>query len=291
LAHGRERGLAWDLDAALRFINFCRHVLRLDKGQFEGKPFILEPAQAFILGSIYGWKKANGFRRFRRVYVEMGKGNGKSPMAAAIGMYALVADGEAQAEVYAGASMKSQAMVIFRSATMMYLQSPILIKKLKPSGVEPIWNLAHIPSGSFFKPISTDEAHSGPTPSCALLDEIHEHRDGNMIEKMERGFKSRRQPILFMITNAGVDRNSACRVEHDHAVCVAAGTKTPDEDATYVGEAIDDRTFSFVCALDKNDDPLEDESCWVKANPLIESPYRARNCGKPSSRPRRFQAS
>lgn len=266
---GHERGLRWDLRAAMRAINFFPDVLRLAQ-KFEGEPFALQPVQQFIIGSLFGWKGgADGARRFRRVYIEMGKGNGKSPLAAGIGMYALLADGEPQAEVYAGASMKSQAMVIFRSAVQMWRQSPALAKRLTPSGGNPVWNLADLRTGSFFRPISTDEAHSGPMPSCALLDEIHEHRDGHMIEMMERGFKSRRQPLLIMITNSGTDRESACWQEHQHAVRVAAGTMVPDDDATFVGEAIDDTSFSFVCAVDKDDDPLEDETCWPKANPLL----------------------
>jgi len=90
-----------------------------------------------------------------------------------------------------------------------------------------------------------------------------------MIEQMERGFKSRRQPLLVMITNSGSDRGSVCWAEHQHAIRVAAGTREIDAAATFVGEPIDDTTFSFVCGLDADDDPLEDPSCWVKANPLL----------------------
>jgi hypothetical protein len=90
-----------------------------------------------------------------------------------------------------------------------------------------------------------------------------------MIEMLERGFKWRRQPLLVMSTNSGSDRQSVCWQEHQHAVRVAAGTREPDTAFTYVGEAIDDEAFAFVCALDPHDDPLEDPSCWVKANPLL----------------------
>jgi phage terminase large subunit-like protein len=86
---------------------------------------------------------------------------------------------------------------------------------------------------------------------------------------LERGFKWRRQPLLVMITNSGSDRNSVCWEEHQHAVRVAAGARTPDDDYTFIGEPIDDETFSLVCGLDKDDDPLEDPSCWAKSNPLL----------------------
>ena len=236
----------------------------------RAEPFLLQPSQQFIVGSLFGWKKAStGFRRFRRAYIEQAKGSGKTPMAGAIGLYCLVADGEPGAEVYAAASMKSQAAYIFRAAAAMWRQSPALTRRLTPSGANPVWNLADLKTGSFFRYISTEEGHSGPLPSCALCDELHEHRDGRMIEMLERGFKSRRQPILFMITNAGSDRNSVCWEEHLHAVRVAAGSREAERDATFVGEIIDDAAFSFVCSLDEGDDPLNDPACWIKANPLL----------------------
>ena len=271
LEHGPQRGLQWDLDAASRAINFFPDVLRLAGGQFEGIPFELHPSQKFIIGSVFGWKRADGTRRFRRAYVEQGKGAGKTPLAAGIGHYCLMADGEPRAEVYAAAANKDQAMVLFRDAVAMREQSSALAARLTPSGANPVWNLADLSTGSFFRPISSEvrKAGSGPRPSCVLCDEVHEHPDGLMIEMLERGFKSRRQPLLLMTTNSGFDRNSVCWEEHQHAVRVAAGTKTPDGDFTFVGEPIDDTTFAFVCGLDKDDDPLTDPSCWIKANPLL----------------------
>ena len=251
------RGLVWDDTAAQHALGFFPEVLKLAGGQFEGEPFALHPSQAFIVGSLFGWKRSDGRRRFRRAYIEQGKGNGKSPLAAGIGMYCLTSDKESRAEVYAAASMKSQAMVMFRDAVAMWQQSEALRSVLTPSGGNPIWNLAYLANGSFFRPISIDEGHSGPRPSCALCDEVHEHANGRMIEMLERGFKFRRQPLLIMITNSGTDRNSVCWEEHQHAVKVVSG------------EAEDDETFSFVCSLDTDDDPLNDPTCWAKANPLL----------------------
>ena len=253
----------------MRAIKFFPVVLCLNGGQFEGRPFDLHPSQAFRIGSLFGWKKADGTRRFRRFYDEEGKGNGKSPLLAGIGLYCLLSDGEAQAEVYAAGSKKDQAMVLFRDAVAMVDQSPALSARLTKSGGNPVWNLADLRTGSFFRPISSDEGQSGPRPSCALCDEVHEHRDARTVELLERGFKWRRQPLLVMATNSGTDRNSVCWQEHEHAVRVAAGTRTPDGDFAYVGEIIDDETLLFVCALDADDDPLVDPACWIKANPLL----------------------
>lgn len=272
LEKGHARGLHYDLAAAEHVWTWFEGVLKLSEGQFEGIPFKLHASQAFKLGSIFGWKRADGTRRFRRAYIEEGKGNGKSPFAGGIGLYMLTADGEAGAEIYAAGAKKEQAGILFRDAVKMYRKSPALTKRLKPSGgIGREYNLAQLRTGSFFRPISKDagKTGSGPRPHAALCDEVHEHPNRDVMEMLERGFKFRRQPLLLMITNSGSDRNSVCWEEHQHAVRVAAGTMTPDEAFAYVGEPIDDTTFSFVCALDPGDDPLNDPSCWYKPNPLL----------------------
>lgn len=273
LKNGAARGLHFDLAAALDVLKFCRTVCKLKDGQFDGKPFILHESQEFILGSLYGWKKADGFRRFRRAYIEMGKGNGKSPMAAAIGLYGLVADSEPGAQIYAAGKDKAQAFVLFQDAVSMVRQSPLLGSALHMSGGtgQFVENIAYLKKGSFFRVISREGASSGPRPTVALCDELHEHPSSAVIEMLERGFKFRRQPLLVMITNSGFDRTSVCWDEHRHACSVAAGVPKEllDDEYTYVGDTVDDTSFSYVCALDKDDDPFTDPSCWVKANPLL----------------------
>lgn len=93
------RGLVWDVAAAQRAIDFFAKVLKLNGGEHEGKPFNLLPWQCFIVGSIFGWKNSDGYRRFRMVYVESGKGSGKSPLAGGVGLYCLTADKEPRAEI------------------------------------------------------------------------------------------------------------------------------------------------------------------------------------------------
>ncbi len=263
----------FDEAAAAKGLRFFEEKLRLSEGQFEGKPFRSQPAQDFIIGSLFGWKKLDGRRRFRRAYIEQGKGNGKSPLAGGIGLYGLMADGEAGAEIYSAGATKEQAGILFRDAVKMVDKSPDLDKRLKRSGGPGReYNLAYLSKGSFFRPVSreTKKTGSGPRPHFALVDEVHEHADGGIIEILERGFKFRRQPLLLMITNSGSDRNSICWAEHEHAVRVAAGNPdAKDDDARYLGEVLDDNTFSYVCALDPGDDPLNDPSCWIKANPLL----------------------
>jgi len=272
LKEGRKRGLKFDLEAANYAFRFFEGMLMLSEGQFEGTPFRLHASQAFIIGSLFGWKRKDGTRRFRRAFIEQGKGNGKSPMAGGIGLYGLTADHEAGAQVYAAAAKKEQAGILFADAVKMVKASAKLKRRLEFSGGEGReYNIAFHPNGSFFRPVSRDtgKTGSGPRPHFVLADEVHELPDRKSIEMLERGFKFRRQPLLFMITNSGSDRNSVCWEEHEHAVKVAAGHTEAVLDPTYVGGVIDDTTFSFVCSLDKGDDPLSDPTCWAKANPLL----------------------
>ncbi len=233
-------------------------MLRLAGGEFEGEPYTLLPWQQFIVGSLFGWKGADGFRRFRTAYVEGGKGCGKSPLAAGIGIYGLMSDGEARAEIYAAATKKDQAMVLFRDAVAMVDQSPELGRRVLKSGVgERVWNISYPQSMSFFRPISADDSQSGPRPHIGLCDEVHEHRDGAVVEMMRAGTKGRRQALIFMITNSGVGQKSFCRERHDYGAKVCAG------------QVEDDSSFFYICALDEHEDPFKDPTCWIKANPSL----------------------
>jgi phage terminase large subunit-like protein len=156
-------------------------------------------------------------------------------------------------------------MVLFRDAVAMYQQSPELQVRLTTSGAaENIWNLAYRKTGSFFRAISADEGQSGPRPHVALIDEVHEHKTAVVVEMMRAGTKSRRQALIFMITNSGAGANTPCGMYHDYACEIAAGKRKNGQ------PAVDDAFFSYVCALDEGEDPLTDESCWHKANPSLQ---------------------
>lgn len=287
LQGGAARGLWFDVDAAGRAIRFFPDVLRLSEGEHDGQPFILQPWQQFIIGSLFGWKGSDGFRRFRTAYVEIGKGNGKSPMAGGIGLYMLAADGEASAEVYAAATMRDQARILFRDAAHMVDASPALSKRIQKSGIREVLNLAHTASGSYFRPISSEgRGLDGKRVHCALIDEVHEHPNAVVVSKMRAGTKGRRQALIVEITNSGFDRNTICFQHHEHSDRV-------------VNRLVEDDTwFAYVCGLDQDDEPFDDESCWVKANPnvgvsitwkyLREQVAEARNMPADASRVRRL---
>ena len=256
---GHKRGLAWKVEAAEKAQGFFEDVLKLNGGDFEGKPFALLPWQQFVIGSLFGWMGPDGHRRFRNAYIETAKGSGKSPLAAGVGMLGLVADNEPRAEIYSAATKKDQAMILFRDAVAMVDQSPELSKRLQKSGTgERCWNLAYMAQGAFFRPISSDDGQSGPRPHIGLIDELHEHKTNTVVEMMRAGTKSRRQAMIFMITNAGHNRMGPCWSYHEYGAKVASG------------EVEDDAFFPYVCSLDEQDDPFADESCWPKANPSLQ---------------------
>lgn len=263
LETGEARGLRWNAEEAERICAVFRDLYQVEVNG-DLLPFNPLDWQAFIVGSIWGWQVwserfERWVRRFREAYVETGKGSGKSPLAAAIGLTMQAADGEASAEVYAFATKRDQAMVLFRDAVKMVEASPLLNFKMKQygGGYPDTWKLTYKPTGAFFMPLAKDGADSGPRPHCGLGDEIHEHPNGHTIEMIRRGFKGRPQPLLFLITNSGSDVETVCYELHDHAIKVAHG------------DVEDDAFFSYVCALDEGDEPFTDEGCWPKANPSL----------------------
>lgn len=258
--------LFWDVEAANLKIAFFEEILKLNGGEFEGKPFLLQPWQAFNTGSIFGWKRLDGTRRFRKGLIETGKGNGKSPWIAGLGMIGLCADSEPRAEVYFGAPKKEQGFIPFRDAVAMVDLSDELSERIAKSGANPVWNLAHHSSGSFARVLSGEGrtskgqggTKSGFRPHFNLLDELHEHPNSIVVDMMLAGAaKVRRQPLTLAITNSGFDRNSICWQWHDYSVRVLQGLLR------------DDTWFAYVCALDDGDDPFNDRACWVKANPNL----------------------
>lgn len=153
---------------------------------------------------------------------------------------------------------RDQAMILFRDAVAMVDQSPDLTKNLHMSGGKgKEWKIDYHKANSFFVPISSDDGQSGPRPHVGLIDELHEHKNGIVVEMIRAGFKFRTQPILLMITNSGTDKKSVCWEYRQFGTEVSAGSRE------------DDTMFSYICALDEGDDPFKDETCWAKANPSL----------------------
>jgi phage terminase large subunit-like protein len=259
-ARAKQKGFYFDARAADHAIDFIEQYVRLPDTSDENgdaKPFRLEPWQAFIVGSLFGWRwTATGYRRFRHGYIEVGKGNGKTPLVAAIGLYGLMMDGQKAPEIYSAAADRDQAMIMFRDAVRMTDASPELADRIKKTGVEHVTNLAY--GLGFFRPFSREQgAKSGTRPHMGLIDEVHEHPNGEIVNKIRAGSKGNLDAMFLEITNSGTDRTSICYQHHEHSKKIVQGV------------VVDDLWFAYVCALDEGDDPLKDEACWPKANPNL----------------------
>lgn len=245
------------MGAADRAIEFFEKFLRLPDLKDEAgepRPFLLSPWQAFIIGSLFGWKRANGYRRFRYAYIETGKGSGKSPLLAGIGLFGLVMDGEQSAEIYSAAVSREQAQIVYRDAENMVAASPELKKRVFQS----VNNLVYKSTRSWLRPLSSEHRGlDGKRPHMGLIDELHEHPSPLVVTKIRAGAKGRKQPLFVEITNSGYDRTSICFQHHEQGRRILEGTIDNDS------------TFAYICALDEGDDPLNDPTCWIKTNPNL----------------------
>lgn len=252
LERGAERGLQWHPDRAAHAIGFIE-CLRHYQGRTAGELFKLSPFQLFVVGSLFGWYTGES-RRFRVAYVEIGKGNGKTPLAAAIALYGLVADGEAGAEIYSAATSRDQASICFHDAQQFVRASTPLMQRIEIGKA----NLAYLATSSYFRPVSAEgKGLDGKRPHIVVVDELHEHPSGIVVEKMRAGTKGRTRALIFEITNSGYDQTTVCWEHHDYSTKVLQGV------------LVNDAWFAYISALDDGDDPFEDESCWAKANPNL----------------------
>lgn len=253
LENGHTRGLRFDVAAAQYRIEYFPKFLRHSKGQWARQPVDLSPWQKFVIGSVFGWKRADGSRRFRVVYEELPRKNGKSTKLAGVGLMQLTVDNEGGAEVYSAATKKDQARIIFDEAKRMVTASPDLrnhpVCRFK-------LNLAVDATSSKFEPLSADEKTlDGLNPSCLLIDELHKHKNRGLLDVLDTAQGARWQPLLWIITTAGDDSpESVYASENDYAVKVLEGTVE------------DDATFAFITSIDKGD-RWDDPKAWAKANP------------------------
>jgi phage terminase large subunit-like protein len=233
------------------FFQFCNHV----EGKWAGEPMVLEPWQQFALWVPFGWKrKGSGLRRFRRAYVEVARKNGKSTWTAGLGLYFLIADGEPGAQVYSAATTRDQAKIIHTAASRMIKVSPYLSRMVRTVKN----NLSVVETFSKFEPLSADyNTLDGLSPSAGLIDEVHAHRNRGVVDVIETGMGARRQPMMWMITTAGISTANSIALEfRNHGEQVLKGIRE------------DDAYFPLIYTQDDGDDWL-DEKLWTKSNPSL----------------------
>lgn len=258
LKAARAAGYAYyfDADAAERVCEFIE-LLPHTKGKWakRGELLHLEPWECFILACVFGWKRrTNGRRRFRELYAELPRKNGKSQFGAGIGLYMLIADDEAGAEVYSGATTEKQAWEVFGPARQMIERTPGL---RAAAGVE-VWakSLAIPSDGSKMEPI-IGKPGDGSSPSCALIDEFHEHDTPDMLDTMQTGMLAREQPLTVIITTAGYNMAGPCYDKHGEVKRLLNGVIDNDE------------LFGIIYTIDDDDDWSKPEALR-KANPNFD---------------------
>ena len=239
-------------DRAISFITSLKHT----KGEWHGKNFELLPWQEKIVRDIFGTTKENGYRQYTTAYVEIPKKMGKSELAAAIALYLTCGDGEFGAEVYGCAADRQQASIVFDVACGMIEQSPALKKRCKiiPSQKRIVYK----PLNSFYQVLSAESySKHGLNVHGVIFDELHAQPNRALYDVMLHGSgDARKQPLYFLITTAGTDRNSICWEVHSKAKDIIAGRKI-------------DPTFYPTIYGAADDDDWTKEETWHKANPSL----------------------
>jgi phage terminase large subunit-like protein len=233
-----------------RFGELMPHI----KGDWAGRGELikLEEWQVFILASIFGWVHADtSKRRFRVADLIVPRKNAKSTIAAIIGNFMLAVDGEFGAEVYSGATSQDQALEVFRPALLMARSTPIFRQKY--GVLANASNLAVIEKNAKFEPV-IGKPGDGASPSCAIVDEYHEHKTSELYDTMQTGMGARSQPLMLVITTAGSDISGPCYLHQAELQKILEG-------------AIDnDQRFGIIFGIDEGDD-WTSELALIKANP------------------------
>jgi phage terminase large subunit-like protein len=245
-------GCWFDHEAAERIIKFAG-ICRQTAGEWAGKPLVLQDWQKTMFRSIFGWKRSDATRRYRKCGIWLGKGNGKSTLCSLISLYLLVADGEEGAQIYNSAVDRSQVENVMGPAKAMVQQSPLLAGRLE------ILNGRHrinyLAKRSFYQALSADAGTAdGKDIHGGIIDELHRHKNRQLFDVLQSGGRSRRQPLLIIISTAGDSATHFSYAEYRKAKGVLEGTNS---DWSY---------FGFVAEAHPNDDPGDPET-WAKANP------------------------
>jgi phage terminase large subunit-like protein len=249
-------GCTFDKQRAEHVVDFFAKFLRHSKGQWAGQPFeLLDWQREDLIFPLFGWVRPTGFRRFTKAYVELPKKNGKSSLAAAIGLYLLAGDGEEGAEVYSAATAREQASIVHGEAVRMVDASPELSDALTIN--RSTFNIAFPESRSYYRALSAVASSSeGLNAHGIVADELHVWHGRALWDALKYAFRARRQGLLFAITTAGDDPTSVCYEQHEYTKAVNAGTIE------------DDRHFGYIRAAEPTDD-WTDPKVWAKANPSL----------------------
>lgn len=253
----KSKKYTYDSERADRALIFIEKFCKQSKGKNGGKPLALEPWQKALVACTFGIiDKKTKLRKYKQVMLVVGRKNGKSTLASAIGLYLMVADGEPGAEIYAVATKKDQAKIIWSEAKKMVNKSHALKKRIKPLVAE----MTSAFNDSTFKPLGSDsDTLDGLNVHGALLDEIHAWKTKELYDVIVDGEASREQPLTFITTTAGTIRESIYDILYAQAENLINGFDDPDGYK-------DDTFLPIIYELDKRSEWI-DEKSWYKANP------------------------
>lgn len=231
----------FDRDRAERVLEFAQLLPHTkDRWAARGERIKLRPWQCFVLAAIFGWvHQDTGLRRFREAYLEVPRKNGKSVLAAIVGLYCFLEDGVYGAEVYSGATTEKQAWEVFRPASLMVKRTPELVEHYQVTANAS--NLLRLSDFSRFEPLIGTPG-DGASPSCALIDEFHEHDKPDLYDTMVTGMGAREQPLVFIITTAGSNVAGPCYEKRLEVQKILEGVFT------------DHGTFGIIYSIDRDDD-------------------------------------
>ncbi|MCG3133818.1 MAG: hypothetical protein HMLKMBBP_01083 [Planctomycetes bacterium] len=268
----------FDAAAADQACDFFPLYLRHVKGDFAGQPFELLPWQRdLIVRPLFGWKRADGTRRFRKAFLEVGKKNGKSGLASGMGLLLAFGDDEPGAEVYAAAADRDQARIVFGDAAVMARENP---KFLKDADITVLRNaIVQTATNSTFKAVSSEVGTKhGFNVHGLILDEFHTQRTRDLYDTLYKGTSARRQPVVFIITTAGDDRESICYEEYEYAKKVRDGV-------------IEDEQYLPVIFESDPGADWTDERTWRASNPSLgvtkSLEYMRAECAAAQAEPRK----
>lgn len=241
----------FDIKKANRPIQFIETFCKHSKGQWAGKPVILDLWQKALIQTIFGFVDDKGFRKYREVFIVVARKNGKSTLLSAIGLYMLFADGEGGAQVCCVASKKDQAKIVFEEAKNMVAQSKLLKKHIRKRKGDLYVDLTF----STFEPLTSDSnTLDGLNMHCGILDEVHAWKDRNVYDVSKQSMGARQQPLLISISTAGFVRENIYDSLYEHS------------ENNLNGLIDDERFISFIYELDSRKEWINPKA-YIKANP------------------------
>lgn len=264
----------FNVELAAEAVDFFHLALTHVKGELGGKPFFLERWEQAIVGNAFGWKRPDGSRRFRQVFIAIPRKNGKTPLAAGFGLRLFAGEVEPGAELISVASTRDQAKLVWDWARGMVRRCPELNERIQ---IFQHSMVLHDDPLSNYKPVAADSASAhGWNLHGAVIDELHTLPKRDLVDVIETSTAARREPMIVYITTAGWDRHSICWEKWQYALQVRSGE-------------ISDPEFLPIVYQTRKDEDWTSEKIWRKANPnlgiSVKLDYMRSKCEKAKSSP------